>query len=237
MFLPSFTNRKVANSPGMPFRVFSAATASALILSACGSGITLQYSIALDVTDPAKVTNLIESSERVLLRRLASFQVENARVKAVPTGGSNGTLTVVVPNAEGEEAAKRILSEQFTFELRIEKEGASETDTAAENWTPTPLTVETLEWAQAIGNRQTGDITVDLQFKESAKPLLSKLFKDAKGKSVGIFVRGLLVSKLKVESTATTEHIIIGGIPSASVAEIFADDVNVGAHVTFTPLP
>jgi hypothetical protein len=45
-----------------------------------------------------------------------------------------------------------------------------------------------------------------------------------------------MVSKLKVGTEKIADHIIISGIPSYTVAQIFADDVNVGLHTTFEPL-
>jgi preprotein translocase subunit SecD len=100
------------------------------------------------------------------------------------------------------------------------------------------VTAKQLEWIQPLTNPTTSEVGVELQFTDEGKMLLSKAFADNAGKNIGIFVRGLLVSKMTISSTPLqSSHIIIGGIPSAKVAEIFSEDVNVGTHLTFTPVP
>jgi preprotein translocase subunit SecD len=137
---------------------------------------------------------------------------------------------------EAKAVIEHILSEKFTFDLRIEKQAptADTADTKA-NWEPTPITGEYLVWAQAIGNRQSGEVSVDLEFNDAGGQLIGDVFTKNKGKYIGIFVRDLLVSKLRISDPKTTNHLLIGGIPSAKIAEIFADDVNAGLFVTYTP--
>jgi hypothetical protein len=209
------------------------------LLAACGSAATVKYKATFKDVDSAKASVLMESIERVIIRKLAALGIDanSLRVDVIPTGQSGATVTVHVPDATVLEATKALLAETFTFDIRIEKELKPDGQEAKDNWIPTAVTGSELLWAQATGNRETGEISVELKFNEQGKNLLHEVFMQAKGKHVGIFVRGLLVSKLKIADTALSDRVVIGGIPSDKVAEIFADDVNVGLRVGFSPLP
>ena len=66
---------------------------------------------------------------------------------------------------------------------------------------------------------------------------MKDLFAESEGKNIGIFIRNQLVSKLLVDTDELIDDIIITDIPTVQLANVFADDVNVGLHVTFTPIP
>ncbi len=205
-----------------------------LILASCG-GQTLVYTVAVHDTEPAKTQELMQAIQRVMNRRLAAVEVTESQVTAVPTGPMSGTLTLVLPDSESVEKVQSILDETFTFDLRIEKPNADPLSTEPSEWIPTALTGSSLQWVQAIGNTATNEISIDLAFTPAGQAILASVFSNNAGQHVGIFVRDLLVSKLQIASNAPADHVIIGGIPSAKVAEIFADDVNTGLHLTFTP--
>ncbi len=223
---------------GMHFRQLIIGSVLTLALSACASGVTTEkYAVHTNLTDPAKNTILFGAAERVMTRRLAAADVKNATVSVVPTGPNDGTATFVLPNKEAVDTVNRLTSDPFTFDIRIEKAPLSGTGAMdADNWIPTNLSGATLDWAQAIGNRSTGVISIELQFNPRGGAILSDIFKQNKGKGIGIFVRDLLVSKLKVAGTEPSARIVISGLPSQKIAEVFADDVNVGLHVNFTPI-
>jgi preprotein translocase subunit SecD len=188
------------------------------------------------VTDTAKQQVLFPAAERVIARKLASIDIKNARISVLHFGGDKATLTVGLKNMEQIEAADALVQEKLTFDIRVEESPASTTADAV--WKDTGVTAKQLEWIQPLTNPTTSEVGVELQFTDEGKMLLSKAFADNAGKNIGIFVRGLLVSKMTISSTPLqSSHIIIGGIPSAKVAEIFSEDVNVGTHLTFTPVP
>jgi len=204
-----------------------------LALAGCAPKQAMTYNAVIDAEDSAKVMTLIQASERVLIRRLAAAQVQKSIVTVVPTGGKNALVTLKLPNEEAREAAERILSDPFTFEIKID--GGVKTDTGETDWQATGIDGTMLTWIQPIRDSKTGTLAVELQFTPEGRTALAASFKNNRGKDIGIFVRDLLVSKLRVESDAPAESILISGIPSEKVAEIFADDVNVGLHVVFTP--
>ncbi len=204
-----------------------------LALMSCGAK---QQSVTADMAirspDAGKTMLLIQSAERVMERRLAAAQVKGGHATAITSGPSTAKLTVRVPDAAAEVKAKDILAEPFFFDLRIEKPNTDALQPS--EWIPTALTGSSLEWIQAVGNSTTGEVTIELQFTPEGRTLLESVFKGNVSKHIGIFVRDLLVSKLTIQTDAVTDRVIISGIPSSKVAEIFADDVNVGLRVTYT---
>lgn len=218
----------------MNFRRLIGLTALFVALAGCAGPTTLTYSVTSDIADDAKSFAVFEASERVLTRRLAGADVRNAVVTVLPAGNGAAVMSLKVPDAEGAATAERILSEPFIFDIRLEGPklpGMLEDET---NWLPTGVDGSMLLWVIPIANPDTQEIGVELQFNEQGRDLLEAAFKDNKDKSVGIFVRDLLVSRMTITAEAVTDHIIITGIPSEHVAQIFADDVNVGLHATFT---
>ncbi len=201
-------------------------------LTGCGAATTLTYSVRTNIDDGGKSFEVFQASERVMIRRLAGADVKNAQIKVIPSESGSAVMTLKMPNAEGVEIARRILSETFTFDIRLEGPKTPPDET---NWLPTGVDGQTLLWVVSISNPDTKDIGVELQFNENGLKLLKKAFKSNRGKHVGIFVRDLLVSKMTIGSENLTDHIIISGIPSEHIAQIFADDVNVGLHAIFTP--
>lgn len=206
-----------------------------LAVAACNSqSVTLTYTIQSSTTDTAKNQILLPSAERVITRKLASANITDARVTAIPSGSGSATLTVRLHNAEEAEAADALVQEKLTFDLRIEETAA--TSAADAVWKDTGVTGTHLIWIQPLTNPTNNEIGVELQFTDEGQEKLAKAFMENPSKDIGIFVRDLLVSKMTISTeTLSSNHIIIGGIPSAKVAEIFAEDVNVGVHLTFTP--
>jgi len=203
-------------------------------LTGCGSSV-MTFEAVSSVSDTTKNNELFKATERVLLRRLAGAEVKGSTVSVIPEDSGTASVSISVPS-DAMETVQRITSDPFTFEIRLangtikDDEGNDQVD-----WQATGIDGTKLDWIQTLQGPKPEDIGVELQFNAEGKNKLSAVFLENVGKDVGIFVRDLLVSKLKVNTTEAADHIIIGGIPSAKIAEIFADDVNVGLHITFTP--
>jgi hypothetical protein len=212
-------------------------------LGACSKEVALRYTVSANVADPGSVVALITAAQRVVQRRLAAIGETKASVVTAPTGGSGGTLTVKLKTDNVVPRVKTMLAEPFSFEIRLEKPAATtatasgSTDTAnASDWLATGITKDNLLGVRTIVNSTTGEAAIELDFTPEGRVLLAKLFKENKGKNIAIFVRDLMVSRLQIQSTELDEHIVISGIPSAAVGEVFSDDVNVGLYVTYTPV-
>lgn len=208
-------------------------------LAACGGSQTIVRTVSVRSNDPSVIMSMMQATERVMNRRMAGLDIRNGHATVVPTGGNAGTVTLTVQDADALEKAEHILEDPFSFDIRIEQPSASKnpTETDTSEWIKTALTGSSLNWVRAIGDKTTGEVSIELSFTDEGQRILASVFKSNPSKHVGIFIRDLLVSKLKVESAGISDRVVIGGIPSATVAEIFADDVNVGLYVTFSPAP
>lgn len=180
---------------------------------------------------------MINASERVVKRRLVALGAQNPNVIAVPKGDEGGEMRIEVPDASILPRVQSILSEQFVFDMRLElKETTPQDQNIEENWEKLGIENQHLIGLQVVTDEKTQEVAVELLFTDEGRNLLKAAFAKHKGKTVGIFVRDLLVSKLKIASGELSEHIVISGIPSAEVAQIFTEDVNVGLHVAFKPI-
>lgn len=217
-------------------RGFIVLTGLCLLLSACGGSKVVSVTATVRADDPSQSLFLMEATERVLTRRLAAVPIANPTVSVTPSGSGSAVVRVTVPDAAAVESVQRILAEDFSFDMRLGKttSGNAPSDPAEDSWGPPVLTEADLQWAQAIGNSATGVVSVELLFTPQGQKNLEGLFRGNRGQDIGIFVRDLLVSKLRITDEKVQERIVISGIPNAKVAQIFADDVDVGLRVSFS---
>lgn len=219
----------------MSLKSFFAIATCTAVLTGCNTSNTLTAAATVDSTNSGRIIELIQAAERVLTRRLAGAEVKNAVVSVAPTSGNKATVTIKLPDAAAVETGTRILSEEFTFDLRLEDGTVKNAEGVdVPNWVATGINGSHLVWIQPIRDQETNDVGVELLFSDDGRQILNKIFAENVGKDLGIFVRDLLVSKLSIPAEPIGESIIISGIPSAKVAEIFADDVNVGLHVSYS---
>ncbi|OGJ61475.1 hypothetical protein A3C37_04090 [Candidatus Peribacteria bacterium RIFCSPHIGHO2_02_FULL_53_20] len=220
------------------FRRFIVGLSLSTLLVGCGGSVSSTYRLQFDTEDPSRLTLLSLAVMRVVERRLQGMG-EDVRGLDVSQkqGGPELSFSVVT------EAAADLLREDLTapFELRIMREAKEKETPTMEaeghgGFVETQITQEHLEWIEAAEEPDNkGRIT--LEFTEEGRKLMRMIFRENVGKNIGLFVRGRLVAKLQVDTAELKDDIIITGIPSAELARVFADDVNVGLHVTFTPLP
>lgn len=208
------------------------------LLASCGGSVRSAYRLQFDTEDPNRLTLLSLAVMRVVERRLEGMG-EDVRGLDISQEVEGPELSFSIET----QAAADLLNEDLTapFELRImrsvkEKETPTMEVEGHGGFVDTQVTQEHLEWIDAAEEADNkGRIT--LGFTQEGRELMRKIFRENVGKNIGLFVRGRLVAKLQVDTAELKDDIIITGIPSAELAHIFADDVNVGLHVTFTPLP
>ena len=209
-----------------------------MLLAACGGSVHVTYKLQFNTEDPGRKTLLSLAVTRVVERRLENM---GEKVKGLDiTQGTDGPeLSFSLDKQSAAEALQADLLAPFT--LRIMREAKkNETPTIAiegqGGFIETGITEGHLVWTDAAeepGNK--GRIT--LSFNDDGRKRMAKVFKENVGKSIGLFVRNHLVAKLQVDTAELKDDIIISGIPSVDLAHVFADDVNVGLHVTFIPVP
>ena len=208
------------------------------LLLGCSSTGSITYRLDIDPTVAVeRSSDLTLASMRVIERRLENLG-EDILEKDITfeDGAPHISLTVSDPSALD------LLTNQLTapFTLRIMEEVPEKEATIIVGvhggFRETGITEKHLRWVEASTD---GDVLdkgrATLQFTEEGRKLMSELFKKDKGKHIGLFVRGKLMSKLLVESDTLKDDIIIHDIPSVEFAHVFADDVNVGLYVTFSP--
>lgn len=204
-----------------------------LALASCGGPKTLTYRLQLATQDPAQRIELIDGTQRMVTRRMAAISAKGT-VIASPVGDA-GKLVIKLEDGGKASSVQNFLSQPFSFELKGAMKKTPPPPPDQEEWTATGITGTDLQWLRAIGDKATGKIGVELIFTPEGKAKLKRVFDQFTGGELGIFVRDLLVSKLTVAGGSELDKsIIITGIPSPAVAQIFVDDVNVGLHVSFT---
>lgn len=206
-----------------------------LLLAACtGKTVTGSYALTMTIEDPAQREALTLAAMRVIQRRIDSMQVPMLEQKLRQEDGVTA-IDITVDDA----ATIALLTEQLTrpFSLRIMAEAPpEEADATVEGqggFKRTNVSEADIAWVVAAQD-DTGKGMVRILFTETGKEKMRTLMQTEKGKSIGVFVRDVLISVLPAAVTGS-DDITIRGIPDAWLAEIFADDVTVGTHVTFTP--
>lgn len=224
-------------------RAFSALACSLMLLSACGNGVSVGYRLTFHKA-PGSEQDLALASLRVIERRLQNMD-EELRDKEVKNDDGNISLIVHVANKEAAEELTRQMTEPFTAEI-MEELPVGSTETA-------DIVVEGQGSFKGTGISSLDIIGVDarptpndntetpkgearIRFSDEGKKKMQELFRTHQNKAIGLFVRGRLVSKLTVKSLLP-DDLTIRDIPSSALASVFADDMNVGLHVTFAPLP
>lgn len=208
------------------------------LLAGCGSSAHSAYKLQFDTEDTSRLTVLSIAVTRIIERRLQGMG-EEVRSLDISQKADGPELSFSVNT----KAAADLLRKDLTapFKLRIMREvNMGETPTIEIDghggFIETSITEKHLEWIEAAEETDNkGRIT--LGFTKEGREFMRKIFRENVRKNIGLFVRDKLVAKLQVDTAELKDDIIITGIPSAELARVFADDVNVGLHVTFTPLP
>jgi hypothetical protein len=209
--------------------------ALALALSACVP--TSAFHLKFDTTEPTIQKELLSASLRVISRHL---QAMNATLKDqnVERSSDGATITITMDNKVALAKLGERLLEPFSLALmkQVEENDPAATIKLAGHgaFAETGIDQTSLAWVYSMKDDQHPEKgKIQLVFTEQGQATLKKVFKATKGKMIGIFVRGILVSKV-VSPGDAKEKIIIDNIPSQDLADAFADSINVGMHVTFT---
>lgn len=209
---------------------------TALLLSACGE-VTITYDLTIDDAYADQKSELAFAGMRVIERRLKRIG-EEILEKDITANEGTPAITLTL----GDKVARDILTEEllqpFTLRLMTEAvdgESADITVAGHGGFTETGLTEDHITWAEASPDTDPSKGHVTLTFTQDGRSIMKDVFAQNDGKYIGLFVRERLMSKLLVESPKLMDDIVIREIPSSEIAHIFADDINVGLHVSFTP--
>jgi len=221
----------------MTHRILPLFGLSLAILAACGGPTTVSYRLTFDTVDPVSVEELSKATIRVAERRLDRM---GARVteKNVVKDADGMTLTLGVDDAASAETLTNELTAPFDLSIMeaTTESGADLTVEGFGGFNETGVTGEDLTHILAQPNVETGGGLVRINFTDEGREKMRAVFAENVGNTLGLFVRGRLVSALDVKESELPNPLVIDGIPDAELAQIFADDVNVGLRVTVTPL-
>ncbi len=210
-----------------------------LLLTACG-GNTVRFSLTFDTNDAERVTKLTEAVQRTVEGRVLAKQ-KKLISRNIRKDGDTTMLEVTVQDDEIAKVLQDSLTVPFTMSV-MKQVDAGRGDIVSQKYgefKETGIVTKHIDWVTAGTTKATGTEqgAVVIQFTKEGETLLKDIFAKNRGSVIGIFVRGQLMSKKTIDATDRQTSISIEGIPSATLAAAFADDVNVGLHVKFTAAP
>lgn len=214
-----------------------ALAALTLVLTGCAK--TVEFTVAFDTQDPARRTELEAAVGRVIEGRMLAKGKKIVK-QGMTLSGSGAVLTVRVSDAEAAKLLSDGLTTPFTMSI-MKQVPAGQGDIISEKFgefKETGITTVHFDWvAMALSITEAGASqgSVVINFTKEGQKLLKQTFAKNRGGVIAIFVRGQLMSRKLVDAKDKQGTIQIDGIPGEDLAKAFADDVNVGLHVTFTP--
>lgn len=206
-----------------------------MLLAGCG-GRRATYTLMFNVNNDTLREELIWSALRLMERTAEKLETRLLDKEVTPGAGSGAaSVTVALQSAKSIPLFTEELTRPFTLAFMLEApKGPKTLDVEGHgSFQDTGVGQHDVFWAESAADPLTGKGAVRLLFTKEGYEKLRVLLDKNKKKSVGLFVRGRLVSTLTAESLK--EHVVIQGIPSGELASAFADEVNVGLHVTIAP--
>ncbi len=204
-----------------------------LVLAGC-SAKPLTVNMSFTTTNPGRMADLSAAAMRVTQKRLLALGQKNVS-DAVTIEGS--TLHIAPSSAKiANDIIDQLEHSPFGLDI-MEQVSGSGGDIVTEqfgSFNRTGITEKHLEWVKVGSSSTRGKGLVTLNFTPEGQKLLQDTFARLGGKVVGIFVRGVPMSLRKVAPNEKPLSLTIDGITSPELAQVFADDVNVGAFVRFS---
>lgn len=214
-------------------KTFISLVAGSLLLTACAKSGDVSIKASVHDTDAPHQAEVVKAVDRVLGRFAQSLEVkiQNKSMDVTPDGAvfhltlSDEKMT--------QPFADRVLG-KFSFRIMRKAETSEKPDVTVERggYMETGLTEKEVAWVTGGSDPVTQAGTILIQFTPAGAEKFRALLTQHKGE-IAIFVRSVLVSTFSNPGEAK-DSITISGVPSPTLAEIFADDVNVGVHATLT---
>lgn len=214
--------------------------ASALLLAACtASTTTVTYEFDFDTDDAARQADLAIASVNVINRRIEAHGTEAEDVD-IDKNDEGAFVHVTLDSKELADQLTQELTGPFVLDFMIQSEEGEPVDAIVEkhgNFRLIDFNGSHIDWVLPSAD-ETDELhgRLLIGFTDEGVERMHNVFAEHTGKFLGMFVRGQLAAKIKIEDTIPDNAIVISGLPNQELAEIFADDVNVGLHVTFVPV-
>lgn len=218
---------------------------SATLVVACANDASsdahMRYEIDTGITDTQRLEDLQQSAKRVLESRLIALGEFARDVEVTRTsGGFDAKITLSGSNTAVFDTMTEKLTEPLTITFMVETENLEEADVIVaetEGFNETLLNEDHIDWVTADAHPVTESGEVTIRFTQEGLELKKEIFEEQMDNNIGVFVRNRPVYKMKVEQDdIDSDVLVLRNIPRADMAQIFADDMNVGLHTTFTPV-
>lgn len=217
--------------------LFSAAFV--LLITACGgTPTTLSYDVTFTTDNASRMTDLSLATRHVIERRLSRL---NGNLLDYDIDYDEETKETSIEVKVDNNKAALVLNEEmiapFTFEVRYFVEQYEEGDINVEgvgSFRATGIQKENVDWV--IGKTTEPPLNrglVMIGFTDESVESMQELFTEQAGNTIGLFVRDRLTAAVQI-TDEFEKVLVIEGLPSGEIAKIFADDMNVGIHMTFT---
>lgn len=210
---------------------------SVLLLSSCTSTGSQTFDVDIRTDNPEVVAELHTAMRRVVERRLFRY---DADVSDYSVEGD--TVTIAATSAEAMEILTQEISQPINFEIAYQVPEGEETEGDYQveghgTFRSTDVTGEDVEWVEgAVDDENLNTGRVAIGFTPTGVAEMQQLFTEYEGQNLAIFIRGQLAAKITLQGAEIEQFITINGIPSVELAKVFADDVNTGIYMTFTPV-
>ncbi len=219
----------------MTIRSILLVAASAATLAACASSapVALRYDITYKDLPAGAEEVMPEAITNVIGGRLGSMGVMPTDLKVEPSG-SGAVATVTVPSGAADEVTTQLTAPYTLRFLRQTGTGETVTVNVARygDFSESGLNETHVTWVEAgVDAEGLGQVTIT--FNEPGHQLLASLAETDAGRQYGLFAKGRLISLFTMQADFGGD-IVLNKIPSAEMAAVFADDVDVGLHTVFT---
>jgi len=215
-------------------RRFLVGSCVALVLAGCGGGSTVaRLQLQLSAEGAKRSTEITEAVQRMVESRLAALDEKGSIT--VETQDGKPVLVMTVDNDVVAEKLTSDLQVPLDFRLMKAVPNGQEAEVVVDKFggfVSTGVNTTSILWATPSETKD-GKGFISIMLTPAGQAELKKVFAENRGNQIAVFVRERLMSVKTVTVNDNKDTIDIDSIPSAAIAKIFADDVNVGAHVTF----
>jgi len=184
-------------------------------------GVRLVYQIDLSKTSSDQSAQAIESTRRVIERRVNSTGVSEPLIQPGKVG-NNQTMIVELPGIKDVKQAIDLIGK--TAQLDFREANSEQTD-----WQPTGLTGKQLSSASVTFDQTTNKPQVSLKFNAEGTKLFSQITSRNVSKPVAIFLDEELISSPTVQASIDSGEAVITGEFSIEETKQLVNLLNAGS--------
>jgi len=205
-----------------------------LILAGCTRSSIVSYELRF--SNPSLAPELSQAALRVVQGRLYALK-QDAAAKTATMNASGSLLSILLDTNNAATLTKQLTSPlNFSIMTQAPANQAEMTVEKIGGLRGSGITEKHVERAILNPPDASGKSSVTVVFTPEGTALWKSLCKQNLGKILAVTVRHHLVSTLTVgPNDEKSNSVQVSGAPDAAIAQAFADDVNVGSHVTFLP--